>query len=118
MPSSAVEPTVWWPSSVPPRDHPRHRELLTKWCLDQGPYQLRSFPVVHRHLAVLLLLTKHHLEGCLHSSRVAYSKMRAELAATQAPETIAAALHATAAVGQEYANSLLFVTAMWEAHAE
>ena len=118
MRRSAVESAVWWPPNVPPLSHPRHRELLTQWCLDQGPYQLRSFPVVNRHLVVVLLLTKHHLEGCLHSSRVAYSKMRAELAPTQAPETIAAALHATASVGQEYAQSLAFVTAMWEAHGE
>ena len=113
---SAAEPAVWWPSSVPPLNHPRHRELLIQWCLDQGLHQLRSFPVVQRHLVVVLLLTKHHLEGCLQSTRITYSKMRAELAPTQAPETIAAALRATATVGEEYALALNFIQEMWEVH--
>ena len=108
----------WWPTSVPPVGHPRHLELLQKWCLDQAPSVLREYPVVHRHLAVLLLLTRNHLEGCLQSARLAYSQMRVQLAPLQAPETVAAALTATAAIGKDYAQSLAFVDAMWAAHIE
>ena len=52
----------------------------------------------------------------LFRSRITYSRMRAELAPTQAPETIAAALRATAAVGEEYALALNFIQEMWEVH--
>ena len=118
MANPSVLSATSWPTSVPPVGHPRHAELLTKWCLEQAPQHLRGFPVVHRHLVVLLLLTRHHLEGALHSTRVAYSKIRSELADTQTPETIAAVLAATAAVGQEYAQALAFVEAMWQEHAQ
>jgi hypothetical protein len=92
--------------------------LLQKWCLEQTPATLRDFPVINRHLPVLLLLTRTQLEGALFAARQAYSQMRSQLATHQAPETVAAALTATAAIGQELARSLEFAESMWAEHVE
>lgn len=73
---------------------------------------------MHRHLPVLLLLTKAQLEGSLFAARQAYSQMRAQLAPHQAPETVAAALTATAAIGQELARCLEFTEIMWATHVD
>ena len=118
MTNPSVVSTRFWPTSVPPVGHPRHIELLQKWCLEQAPVGLRDYPVVHRHLPVLLLLTKAQLEGALFAARQAYSQMRAQLAPHQAPETVAAALTATAAIGQQLASALEFAEAMWTEHVD
>jgi hypothetical protein len=109
-------PRDWWPSYVAPFGHPDHQTTLTKWLLEVVPQSLRSHPVVHRHVLVLLLMAQGQLAGALAGMRETYAGMRADLAHTLPPETIAAALVATAECGKELQVNLDFVQRMIRLH--
>lgn len=108
----------WWPTYVAPSGHPNHLNSLTKWLLEIVPPTLRSHPVIHRHVPVLLHLAHGHLAGSLDGARTTYSTLRASLAPLLPPETIAAALIATADCGRELQLQLTFVEHMIAQHCE
>lgn len=110
--------TDWWPTYVAPIGHPDHQTTLTKWLLEIVPPSLRSHPVVHRHLPVLLHIAQGHLSGSLDGTRHTYSTMRSQLAAVLPPESIAAALVATADCGRELQMNLIFVERMIQQHSQ
>ena len=106
----------WWPTYVAPIGHPDHHVTLTKWLLEIVPQSLRSHPVIHRHVPVLLHVARGHLAGALEGTRATYSTLRSQLASSMPPETIAAALVATADCGRELQMNLDFVERMIAQH--
>jgi len=110
MSNPTAASTHWWPASVPPLQHPQHESALRGWLLDILPPTVREHRVVHRHLAVLLLLADGHLTASLDGARHTYAIARASLAATHAPETISATMQLIDALGRELARQQQFVS--------
>ena len=67
---------------------------MVGWLLDQAPAEFRSHSVFRSHPRILTWAVAHYADGALQASRAAYASARAELAAHESPESVAATLRA------------------------
>lgn len=100
---------------LPPVGHPEHEPNLRAWLLEVLP-AARSHQVCHRHLPVLLMLARDHIDGCIIGARQTYSSLRAELSEVVPPETVASALIAVAEIGAELVAMQELIGEMLLAH--
>ena len=110
-------PTLaFWPTEVPPQQHPDHERKLQSWLSDFIDPEVRSHLVLQRHLPVLLFYARHAAKARLDASRTAYSRLRAECQSLVAPETMAASLVALEVLGRKHRDIAQFLDEMWLQH--
>ena len=89
-----------WPSAVRPPDAPAWERTAEAWLLDISPPELRSYPLLRRHVVVLARFALLHVEAAQAACRRGLSEARADLRDVVDGDTVEAAVqtwHAEAA---------------------
>lgn len=87
---SAIPPG--WPGPVLPAGVPGWEDSASRWLLDLGPPEFRSYDVLRRHTLVLARFAALHVEAGLAASRTGLGQTRDNLRDHVEPETVMAAL--------------------------
>jgi hypothetical protein len=73
-----VSAPAGWPRDLPPPSTPEFEARVVPWLLDRGPGELRTSRL-RAHPRALGSYLEHYIQGCLESTRRAFSLARVEL---------------------------------------